>query len=194
MDTKFWFAARFSACVAASFGAMLLAALGPAMATAEIYRTVDEHGNVVFTDIPPPSGQTSESVTINPVNTFAVPAPAVTAPPVEADVPEVAHYDSIRILTPANDATVRENAGNVTVAVALIPPLRAGDRLVLYMDGNQSPVRAQGASFQLENVDRGSHTIGVRVLDDSGRVAAEAETSTFHLQRVSALRPTLSAG
>jgi hypothetical protein len=57
------------------------------------------------------------------------------------------------------------------------------------MDGNQSQVRAQGTSFRLENVDRGTHTIGVRVLDDAGNVAAEAPTSTFTLQRVSVPRP-----
>ncbi|TDI90984.1 MAG: DUF4124 domain-containing protein [Chloroflexi bacterium] len=178
MNAKFWFAA------------LLLGALGTVTASAEIFRTVDEHGNVVFTDIPPPGNQASESVTVNPVNTFSVPTPAATAPPPEADVPEVAHYESLTIVAPANDATVRENAGNVTVAVALDPPLRAGDRLVLYMDGDESPVPARGSSFQLENVDRGTHTIGVRVIDGAGRVAAEAPTSRFHLQRVIVPRPT----
>jgi hypothetical protein len=173
MNAKFWFAA------------LVLGALIAVTATAEIFRTVDEHGNVVFSDIPPPPSQASEPVTVNPVNTFNLPAPEVAAPAPEADVPEVAQYDRLTILAPTNEETVRENAGNVTVAVALTPPLRAGDQLVLYMDGNRSPVRAQGTSFRLENVNRGTHTIGVRVIDDAGRVAAEAETSTFHLQRVS---------
>ena len=178
MSAKFWFAAWCTASI--------LAATGSAVAAAEIFKTVDEHGNVVFSDIPPPPSQTSEPVTINPVNTFNMPVPEVTAPPAEADVPEeVAQYDRLTILAPANEETVRENAGNVTVAIALTPPLRAGDQLVLYMDGNRSPVRAQGTSFRLENVNRGTHTIGVRVLDDAGRIAAEAETSIFHLQRVS---------
>jgi hypothetical protein len=179
MSAKFWFAA------------LVFGALAAVTAAAEIFKTIDEHGNVVFSDIPPPPSQTSEPVTVNPVNTFNMPVPEVAAPPAEADVPEeVAQYDRLTILAPSNEETVRENAGNVTVAVALTPPLRAGDQLVLYMDGNRSPVRAQGTSFRLENVNRGTHTIGVRVLDDAGRVAAEAETSIFHLQRVSIPRKT----
>lgn len=179
MSAKFWFAA------------LVFGALAAVTAAAEIFKTIDEHGNVVFSDIPPPPSQTSEPVTVNPVNTFNMPVPEVAAPPAEADVPEeVAQYDRLTILAPSNEETVRENAGNVTVAVALTPPLRAGDQLVLYMDGNRSPVRAQGTSFRLENVNRGTHTIGVRVLDDAGRVAAEAETSIFHLQRVSIRRKT----
>ena len=179
MNPKFWFAT--------SLAVIALAFLGPVSVSAEIFRTVDENGNVVFSDVPPSPDQTSESVSVDPVNTFE--APAVSAPPANAsadeEVPEVESYNSLTILAPANDETVRENAGNVTVAVALNPSLRAGDRLVLYMDGKQSQVRAQGTSFRLENVDRGTHTIGVRVLDDAGNVAAEAPTSTFTLQRVS---------
>ena len=179
MNPKFW--------LATSLAVIALAILGPVSVSAEIFRTVDENGNVVFSDVPPSPDQTSESITVDPVNTFD--APAVATPPAGAsadvEVPEVEHYNSLTILAPANDTTVRENAGNVTVAVALNPSLRAGDRLVLYMDGKQSQVRAQGTSFRLENVDRGTHTIGVRVLDDAGNVAAEAPTSTFTLQRVS---------
>jgi hypothetical protein len=183
MNPKFWFAT--------SLAVIALAILGPVSVSAEIFRTVDEDGNVVFSDIPPSPDQTSESVTVDPVNTFE--APAVAAPragsSADVEVPEVESYNSVTILAPANDTTVRENAGNVTVAVAVDPSLRAGDRLVLYMDGKQSQVRAQGTSFRLENMDRGTHTIGVRVLDDAGNVAAEAATSTFTLQRVSISRP-----
>jgi len=179
MDPKFWFAT--------SLAVIALAILGPVSVSAEIFRTVDENGNVVFSDVPPSPDQTSESVRVNPVNTFET--PEVATPPADAsanvEVPEVEPYNSLTILAPASDETVRENAGNVTVTVALNPSLRAGDRLVLYMDGKQSQVRAQGTSFRLENIDRGTHTIGVRVLDDAGNVAAEAPTSTFTLQRVS---------
>jgi hypothetical protein len=38
----------------------------------QIYRTVDENGNVVFTDIPPREGDTAEQVIVEQPNSFAV--------------------------------------------------------------------------------------------------------------------------
>lgn len=176
MNGKVWIAVL-------AFGALTHATAG-----AEIYKTIDAQGNVVFSDVPPPPDEASEPVSVEPLNTFEPEVPAAAEAPADPnapDVPEVARYDNVSIVAPAEDETVRENAGNVTVAVALTPPLKAGDQLVLYMDGDRQPVVAQGTSFYLQNVDRGAHTVGVRVLNGQGEVAAESPPSTFYLQRVS---------
>jgi len=154
-------------------------------ANAEIFRTIDKDGNPVFSDVPPPPDQKAESVKVEPVNTFVTPAAEDNGGfAAESAEDEVETYANVSILSPGNDETIRDNAGTVTVAVAMNPDLRAGDQLVLFMDGQPSTVAAQGTSFTLNNVDRGTHTVGVRVMDSSGRVAAEATPSTFHLQRV----------
>jgi hypothetical protein len=171
---------------------LLLTGAGAGAFAAEIFKTVDEQGNVVFSDVPPPPSREddAERVQVEPLNTFEPAVPEATAAaPEEPEVPDVARYESVTIVAPANEETVRENAGNVSVAVALQPPLRAGDRLVLFMDGLQWPVVAQGNSFSLENIDRGTHTVGVRVLDGEGNVAAESEPTTFHLVRYRLPRP-----
>lgn len=171
---------------------LMLGAFAVAPASGEIYKTVDAEGNVEFSDVPPPPSESGEPVNVQPLNTFqpeAAPDAEKPAEPATPDVPEVPSYDALSILSPADDETVRENAGNVTVAVTLTPPLRAGDQLVLYMDGNRLPDTAQGQSFYLQNVDRGAHTMGVRVVNAQGDVVAESPPSTFYLQRVSVNSP-----
>ena len=50
------------------------------------------------------------------------------------------------------------------------------------MDGAVAQEGAQ-ASFSLANVDRGTHTIAVEILDESGNVLIRSQDSTFHMLR-----------
>ena len=99
-------------------------------------------------------------------------------------------YQKLEIISPADDETVRENAGNVNVTVGLIPNLRVdlGHRLVLFVDG---PQRFQAVStspqFQFTNLDRGTYTLRAAVVDPKGKEIASSKPSTFHLLRVSIL-------
>lgn len=154
-------------------------------ASGQIFRTVDANGNVVFTDIAPVdrSGQTpSTAVTVPPTNT--VPAPA--APAARAnDAPPAppAVYTAVSVVSPNDGDTIRENAGNVRIETATTPPLRADHRLVLILNGSPSAVEAVNGVFQLSNVDRGSHTVSVRVVDRDGGTIMDSRTTTFHLMR-----------
>ncbi len=158
-------------------------------ASGQIFRTVDANGNVVFTDIAPVdrSGQTpSTAVTVPPTNT--VPAPAAPAartndaPAVTAEVP----YTAVTVVSPPDGESIRENAGNVRIEAATTPPLRADHRLLLILNGTPSGVAAVNGVFQLSNVDRGSHTVSVRVVDRDGGTIIESRTTTFHLMRAAA--------
>lgn len=155
-------------------------------ASGQIFRTVDANGNVVFTDIPPVdrSGQTpSTAVTVPPTNT--VPAPPAAAARTN-DTPALsteAPYTAVNVVSPADGDTIRDNAGNVRIEAATTPPLRADQRLLLILNGTQSAVEAVNGVFQLSNVDRGSHTVSVRVVDRDGRTIIESRTTTFHLMR-----------
>jgi hypothetical protein len=161
-------------------------------ASGQIFRTVDANGNVVFTDIAPVdrSGQTpSTAVTVPPTNTVpAPPAPASRAnntPTATAEAP----YTVVNVVSPADGDTIRDNAGNVRIEAATTPPLRADHRLVLILNGSPSAVEAVNGVFQLSNVDRGSHTVSVRVVDRDGGTIMNSRTTTFHLMRA-AVSPT----
>lgn len=161
-------------------------------ASAQIFRTVDANGNVVFTDIAPVdrSGQGAPAqVTVPPVNT--VPALAVPATPNNAPAAaSPGYYTKLSIVAPAADETIRENAGNVRIEAAIAPPLRPDHRLLLVVDGALSAVDAVNGVFELSNVDRGTHTAALRIVDRDGAVLIESDPTTFHLMRVS-VSPTV---
>ena len=158
-------------------------------AQAEIYRTVDENGNVVFTDIPPrEDDENAEQIIIENPNSFAVEEaiPNTDAWIVEPEEGEEAEapfrYQALEIVSPVDDEPVRENAGNITIVTNLNPRLQRGHVARLLMDGS---VVQEGprASFSLANVDRGTHTISVEIVDENGDVLIRSSDSTFHMLR-----------
>lgn len=169
-----------------------LAALVAGQAAAgegRIYRTVDEHGNVVFTDIPPrEDDDDAEQIIVETPNSFA-PEEAMPAnqgqwivePDEEEEVAPFS-YDALEIVSPPNDEAVRENAGNVTIVGNISPGLRIGHRVRLLMDGTVAQEGTQ-TSFSLSNVDRGTHTIALEIVDDAGVVLSRSPDSTFHMLR-----------
>ncbi len=156
-------------------------------ASGQIFRTVDANGNVVFTDVAPVdrTGQTqSTEVTVPQVNTV----PAVRAPAPQANSTSAAtsrgYYTQLRVVSPANDATIRDNAGNVRIEFSIAPQLRSDHTLLLLLDGSPMQIAAVNGVFELANVDRGTRTARARVVDRAGSVIIESDPTTFHLMRV----------
>ena len=166
--------------------ALFLCLIATTATADQIYKTVDAEGNVVFTDVPPvnragqPDGQ---EVTVPAANTYA--PPVVSAPDDDAAPPvdKAPAYSDVVIVDPANDATIRENAGEVLVQATTTPGLRAGNRLLLILDGAPTEIAADDGVFQLSNVDRGTHTVAARIVDDADETLLESEPVTFHLLR-----------
>ncbi len=170
-----------------------------ASAATKIYRTVDEDGNVVFTDVPPREAGQEDAVDVETPNSF-------TPPPVESNRKTVAEwlgndgesapedgeeaaatsYRSLQVASPANDEGIRENAGNVTVTAAIEPELADGHVMQVYLDGTllQS---GHATSFQLTSLDRGTHNLQLRVVDASGNTLITSKPTVFHLQRRSVI-------
>ncbi len=179
------------------FVSALLAALGSVSATAAIYKTTDEDGNVVFTDVPPKDQSGEVDVTEQNVYT----PPALPAAPAQAVDPESADdeaaggeavattYEALSITSPADDEPVRENAGNVTIVVRATPALDTsqGHQLEILLDGLPASNGA-AASVSLTNVDRGTHVVTARITDADGNVLIASQPVTFHMLRYSALR------
>ena len=160
------------------FTILFLIALG---VSAEVYRSVDENGNVVFTDKPSPGAETIE---LDEVQTINVP------PPPDIDFerkkqPEKA-YTEVSILSPQNDQAIRNDAGNVTVNVGVKPALQPSDNLVLYLDGKEIMLRKATAKA-FSGLDRGTHTVRAAVKDANGTVQMGSSTVSFHLLRNSVL-------
>ena len=94
----------------------------------------------------------------------------------------------MRIVAPDPESTVHDNNGNLAVAVSVSPPLRAatGDTLTLLLDGK---VAASGSlrHFELQGIDRGSHTLQAQVNAADGTVLISSSQVIFHMRHASRL-------
>ncbi len=145
---------------------------------AEIYRSVDENGNVVFTDKPSPDAELIEvgelqTIKPPPAGDFEYKAPPAKPAPA---------YTGVSITSPKDDEAVRDNGGNVTVNIATQPGLRGSDILVLYLDGKET-ILGKSTAKAFHSLDRGSHQLRAAIKDANGRILLSSESITFHLQR-----------
>ena len=98
-------------------------------------------------------------------------------------------YTDAVIVSPANDTAVRNNAGNLTVRGQVSPSLESGHRVQLLLDGVPQGAPRRTLEFSLENIDRGTHHLQVRIVDSGGKVLFAGAPSTVHLLRHSRLHP-----
>lgn len=166
---------------------LLLALALPA--SAEIYRYTDERGNPVYTN-QPPQGVSTESVQLGPTNTVAAPAATSSVAPSQ-DEAGPGSYSRLEITgVPDDDATLRTNAGNFTFGVSLEPSLHEGDLLQILLDGQPLAAPSTQTSFQLGQVDRGTHSLQAVILRDGEPLQSSASVS-FTVQRVHIGSPAL---
>ena len=157
-----------------------------------IYKKVDRYGNVTYTDVPPRAEEQAETIDIDSLNSYAPPAAELDTSPAAEDETassEAPEYTAAVITSPAHDATVRENTGNITITARVEPALAGGDAMQLLMDGAPMGPPNRSGTFPLANVDRGTHQLQVRIVNDAGEVLLNGQPSVFHLQRFSALQP-----
>jgi len=155
------------------------------VASGAVYKTVDEHGNVVYTDDPVGHG---EPVNLPPLST--VPPPRYqTVSPAQTGKAEArpAYYQQLTIMSPTQDETVRDNPGNVTILAGVNPELNieAGDRLQFYLDGKPVGEASEAEKVTIPNVDRGAHTVAVAVVDTAGKELKRSDEVRFYLHRQS---------
>ena len=170
-------------------------------AQARIYKTVDEDGNVVFTDVPPKDS--SKSIEIEVGNIYHTPQPTKIAPsqqgaeesaasddPAGDEIEEpVVEYSTLQIVKPGEDEPVRENAGNLNVVVSISPALKANHSVQILLDGTVFATDFS-TNIQLTNVDRGTHVLTAQIIDSTGTVIMSSSPTSFHMQRISVNSPS----
>lgn len=157
-------------------------------ASAQIYKTTDENGNVVFSDAPPAGSTSSEQVELSQTNTTP-PPPVVN--PIKRPRPEPEDVSpapvEVSITSPANETTIPMGGGNFSVSAAVSSGARNGQTLQLLMDGAPQGPPQESGNWSLQSVMRGPHDLVVEVLDRQGKVLGSSESV-----RVYVLRPSVN--
>ncbi len=152
---------------------------------AQIYKWTDSQGVVHFSDQPHPG---AKQLDILESQTYTPPVSQTsdnsqeeqpTAPPIVNEH----QYKKISIIQPLNEATIRNNQGDVIVAVELEPLLAEGDSLQLVFDGAPLGDPQPNPMFQLNGIYRGTHKIAVQILNPVGTVLLTSEPITIFMHR-----------
>ena len=148
--------------------------------SADVYRSVDENGNIIYTDKPTPD---AEKIRIDEIQTIENPdaEPFKYTPP-KTDQTQTAVY-SLSITSPENGAAIRSNNGDISISATVNPRLAAGHQLALYLDG--SVASTGGPQFDLTNVDRGTHSAEVAIQDRNGNDIQRSSPVSFTVLRAS---------
>lgn len=150
--------------------------VAPALAEKTVYKHVDEHGNVTFSDVGAPG---AEEIVVKDPQTIEPPGVPHRPPAARQGKSEQRKYE-ITISAPAHDQVFADNTGVVAVSVHVEGRLSLGHRLQVGMDG--STVSDQ-PSFTLSDVERGSHTLTARVVGENDKVLGASAPVTFHVKR-----------
>jgi hypothetical protein len=162
-----------------------------ALAEGEIYKVVDENGNVTYTDQRPSSGaQPMDLPELSIIKTD--PPQSVTAQAAENDPNRPLttrelrrQLSDFRILQPQPEETFWGTGNQVTVSWGSDRDVPPGLSARLYVDGQAQAAPATG-SVTL-TLDRGEHNVYVELLDSRNRRVLTTSTVTFFVKQGSTL-------
>ncbi|AVF58770.1 MULTISPECIES: DUF4124 domain-containing protein [Vibrio] len=170
------------------------------IASAQVaYTWVDKNGVVHFSDTP---NQGAKAIALPNLEASA-PAPKVEsteslAPQAKPskepqDKPEKKTDKplplKLSMLTPQHNETIRSNRGIINIQLETNRKLGIGEQLQLLLDGKPYGAPQSHMTWQLNNIDRGTHTLAVHA-KRSGKLIASTSPITVHLHRAS-VKPTV---
>ncbi len=152
---------------------LLTLALALPAAAQEIYRVVDENGNVTYTDQKP--SDDAEPMKLPELNVLEGDLSESAENPL-ADT-EARSMD-FRIEQPADGAVFTPQGGNLEIAMGIAIEVPPTAQIVLVLDGTElAPVRSLDASIPAP--EPGEHRLFARLETPSGRVLGTTDPVTF---------------
>ena len=160
---------------------LLIMLLLAGSAHAEVYKSINADGEVVYSDIPTKG---AEALKMPALPTYT-PPPATPSVSSKKEPVEKVVYEDFVFLKPADDATIRNNQGIINAELKLTPALRnkRNHRVQFYLDGEAYGEPGNSIRTTMSNIDRGEHTLTASVLDANGNTLISADPVIVHLHR-----------
>ncbi|MDX1625187.1 MAG: DUF4124 domain-containing protein [Wenzhouxiangellaceae bacterium] len=168
--------------------ALLIAAAALPLAAQEIYKTIDEDGNVVYTDQKPSEDAKPlklPELTIVDAERMPDRAPSTGSSETQTIEPVEVEF---RIASPEPDEIIVNTGYRVDVRVELGVDLPPGAQVAYYVDGELKKT-VPSLSTTLEEVFRGPHELRAELQTSGGRVLAETGAVSFFMRQHSRLQP-----
>jgi len=156
------------------------------VSSANIYKVVDENGNVTYTDQKPsPGSQPIDLPPLSVVETTKPDVPAVTSESAEEKTATPRdlrkQFSDFRIIQPQNEETFWGTANTVVVSWGSSKTIPEDMKSVLYVDGDARNVPGSG-SVSL-TLDRGEHQVYAELRDARNRRVVTTDTVTFFVKQ-----------
>jgi hypothetical protein len=157
---------------------------------AEVYKVVDNNGNITYTDQPQPDAKLVPLVNKMPrvqPEPIGKPEPAAN-PDAEGtqeaqQTPAFAGYTQAYILSPAHDQIIPNQQRNVIIQLGLQPQLQPGHRVQFLSNGQPLGAPIGATAYQLEDLERGSYQIGAQIRSAEGKILLSLKPISIHVQR-----------
>lgn len=171
------------------FAFSLVAVASPSMA--QVYKTVDEDGNVSYTDQPPADG--SKPIKLAPISVIEAPtykkAPEATGDGTAEDGSEEVplrtlrkNYRDFAIISPQPEESVWQPDGPIPVAWSAGSALLEGMQVTISVDGKTKATTTQ-SMVPVVGMERGEHTVTAVLRDAKNRTIATAKSVTFYIRQ-----------
>ena len=149
------------------------------------YKWVDENGKVHYSDKPV---EGAEEVRLPNLPTYdspevSLPDPAGTESEDPAD--STFSYGTFSFISPQQEQVFWNIGLKLPVQLRLQPPLRRGDRVKVFLNGELKAGPSQSLGFTLDGVHRGTWTIRAVVEDANGNTVANAGPVKFFVRQTS---------
>ncbi|NOQ94642.1 MAG: DUF4124 domain-containing protein [Methylophaga sp.] len=168
------------------YGLLLLLFIASAAMQAQVYRSVDKNGNVVYTDV---ASDNAEEVIIDIAPSYS-PPPTVPLATEGKDTEEENNgampLYKVSITSPTQNESF-QNPEAVSATVSIEPKLNGlrADKLLFKLDGRNVGKAQSSEAISLTNLERGSHILVVSVVNKAGKVLTRSKSILFHIHRAS---------
>ena len=173
---------------------VVLFAMSAGVAQAQVYKVVDENGNITYTDQVPPDGRAPMELPELSVIKTDLPKPesAETDTSTDASEEEVPltrreirrMYRDFNITRPAQEETFWGTSNSVVISWDSSATIEPEMSVRVFVDGIQQ-TESNDTAIAL-TLDRGEHKVYAELLDSRGRNIATTPTVTFFVMQASA--------
>lgn len=172
---------------------VLISLLSAVAVAAPVWTWIDDQGRRHYSDRPVEGATRIEVEGTQTFSGAALGGTRNTQPttPTTGDASEqpAASYSVLDIISPEPQETLHNIGANLPVELATYPPLQAGHRIDLILDGERRPIGARTLEITLPEVYRGEHTLMAVIIDSEGRELRRSMPVTFYVRQTSIINP-----
>lgn len=146
---------------------LLLLCLPVTINATEVFITIDEDGNRIFSDTPSIKSRSHKIREISTIPAIKLPA-ATTATAIDKKDIEI-EYKKLTIISPTNETHIsRDKLGSFVVSAQSEPGLADNDEAVLLFDGKEISSGKQ-MNWQINSAFRGTHNLQVIIRQQASK-------------------------